>query len=196
MSKQVLLQNFTLESVKKQKNGGLSISYEVNESIGEEIYNDKDTKESARIPHPDLTNLLKDLIPSVAQVFGYTQLRGAVKSNAKIEADLEEKYQDLISKLDVTGISISGTGNNKGIIITATMKAESNQKMAMNTHRIRFNESRYGFESDLENVVEDIQNECYDYLFNGKKAQLELFDAPEPKEEGLFAPENAETETK
>lgn len=195
MSKNVALANFTLDSVKKLKNGGLTISFETNEQVGDEIYNDKDMKESAKQPHPDLTNLLKELVPTVATVFGYTKLRGTVKSNAKVEAELEENYQGIIANLEVTGVSLSGTGNNKGVIITATMKAETNQKMALNTHRIRFNESRYGFEEELESLCLDIQTECHEYLFNGKKAQLELFDAPEPESIGLFKDaEKAETE--
>lgn len=186
MKKDVLLQNFTLDSVKKLKNGGLTIAFGTNESDGVETYNDKDLKESAKVPHPDLTSKLRELIPTVATVFGYAKLRGTVKSNKKVEDELEENYQNIIANLEVNGISLSGTGNNKGVVIMATMKAESNQKMAINTHRIRFNESRYGFEEELESLTDEIRIECFEYLFNGKRAQLELFESKEPDDKGTL----------
>ena len=35
----------------------------------------------------------------------------------------------------------------------------------------------FGFEVELENIVCDIENEVYEFLFEGKKAQMDLFGA-------------------
>lgn len=171
-------ENFKLCSVKVQKGGGLSLTYEINEIIGEEVYNDKETVESSKIPSPDLTTLLASLKPSVAQVYGYQDIRD-VASGAKVEKDVNAEYNEILRKIDVTGISLSGTKDNAGLIITATLKARSNQKMSINTHRLRYVDNNYGFETDLEAIVNTVSDECYAYLFEGKKAQLELFDQPQ-----------------
>lgn len=42
---------------------------------------------------------------------------------------------------------------------------------------MKFNTETFGFEEELEYNVSDIENEVYEFLFNGKKAQLELFGA-------------------
>ncbi len=56
----------------------------------------------------------------------------------------------------------------------------------------------FGFEEELEEIVADIENEVYAFLFKGKKAQLELFGADgepapglvaEPEKEGGLFPE-------
>lgn len=61
---------------------------------------------------------------------------------------------------------------------------------------MKFNTETFGFEEELEEIICDIENEVYAFLFKGKKAQLELFGAdgePAPgmvaepeKEDGLF----------
>lgn len=35
----------------------------------------------------------------------------------------------------------------------------------------------FGFEEELENIVCDIENEVYEFLFDGKRAQMDLFGA-------------------
>lgn len=42
---------------------------------------------------------------------------------------------------------------------------------------MKYNTETFGFEEELENIVCDIENEVYAFLFEGKKAQLELFGA-------------------
>lgn len=167
--------NFSLSSVKVAKNGGLNLSYDFREVVGDETYQDKEAKESSKIPHPDLTNLLKSLVPTVATVFGYYRMKASVeKTNPKV--DLKDSLNELLSDINVTGIHLSGNNENAGMIISATFKTQGNQKVAINTHRIRFTDKVYGFEEDLEDVVENIEEECFKYLFEGKKAQLQLFD--------------------
>lgn len=167
--------NFSLCSVKVQKNGGLNLTYDLREIIGDETYQDKESKSSSKIPHPDLTNLLKSLVPTVARVFGHYRVKAvAEKENPKLK--LEDAVSEILSDINVTGIHLSGSNENSGLIISATYKTEGNQKVAINTHRIRYTDTVYGFEEDLEEVVQNIEDECFKYLYEGKKAQLQLFD--------------------
>lgn len=42
---------------------------------------------------------------------------------------------------------------------------------------MKYNVETFGFEEELENIVCDIENEVYEFLFEGKKAQMDLFGA-------------------
>ena len=46
---------------------------------------------------------------------------------------------------------------------------------ALNTPRIKFSSNVYGWEDTLEELIEEIREETYEYLFNGKRAQLSCF---------------------
>lgn len=41
---------------------------------------------------------------------------------------------------------------------------------------MKFADTLYGFEEELEQIVGDIEREVYLFLFKNKKAELELFD--------------------
>ena len=46
----------------------------------------------------------------------------------------------------------------------------------MNTPRIVFSSDKLGYEQQVKNQIEMIEREVYKYLFEGKKAQQDLFD--------------------
>lgn len=171
-------QNFTLKAVKTLKNGGLKLDYQLKDIVGEEVYLDDEIKESSKIPHPDLKTLLKSLKPTVSTIMGYAGLLKASEGN-KVYEKAQTAYAELMERIEVTGISISGSSENRGFIITSVFTAQSGQRIAINSHRIRFVDVNYGFEAELEGVVTKIEDECYSYLFENKKAQLELFQGDE-----------------
>jgi len=181
--------DFTLEKVKSVKGGGLEINYEVEDVIGQEAYHDKDQKKSTKVPHPDLTGQLRLLVPMLARVYHFTFIREIVNTPefkaTKDQARLAERaVQGIIEKITVTGVSISGQDENKGIIITGTFNGDQlNVKMAINSHRIKFNSTVYGFEDGLEEIITKLTDEVYEYLFEGKQAQLEMFTGAEQGDE-------------
>ena len=83
----------------------------------------------------------------------------------------------MADRLSISGFALSGKENTRGIIITSTFKADTKQVMAINSHRIRFDVTTYGFEEDIEDIVDDLHDEVYAYIWEGKSAQLELFAA-------------------
>jgi hypothetical protein len=109
----------------------------------------------------------------VAKVFGYTSLVKAIMVN---ETEPCEPYHDLLRKVRITGIHLSGENENEGVIVTAALTTESKMVVAMSTHRLRFADDIYGFEEELHELVTKIAEESFKYIFQGKKAQLELFD--------------------
>lgn len=173
--------NFKLSKFKVGKGGGLETHFEVNESIGEAVFTEKHHLSSAKDVHPDLQNELNKLRSIVARVFGLTSFLSVVdtpefkstKNQDKIARDFED---EVLGKVDVRGISLSGEKENIGVVITAVLTVMKTQKTAINTPRIQFAKINFGFEEELEQILTTIEKEVYKFLFEDKRAQLSLFD--------------------
>ena len=50
----------------------------------------------------------------------------------------------------------------------------SGQPSKIASPRIKYLENYYGFELKMQDIANAIQHECFEYLFNGKKAELEV----------------------
>jgi hypothetical protein len=173
-------QQFTLSKVKLAKNGGLTVHYEVTEVIGEESYANKFLVESAKDIHPDLQALFDKLRPIMGRIYHLTSFLSLIeivdfKATAKQKEAARKFADELLDKIEVRGVSFSGQDDNIGIVLTALMTSGNNQKSAINSPRLKFNSEVYGFEEDLETICGEIETEVYEFLFRGKKAQLELF---------------------
>lgn len=175
-------EKFALSKVKLLKDGGLDVHYEVTEVVGNESYTNKYHVLSAKDIHPDLRHLFNDLRPIMGRVFNITSFKTmmatpefkATKKQTDIAAAFAEKCLD---NIEVRGVSLSGQDDNVGVVLTGLFTISNNQKTAINTPRMKYNVETFGFEEELENIVCDIENEVYAFLFEGKKAQLELFGA-------------------
>lgn len=172
---------FNLSKVKVISGGGLDVTFEVEEAIGAEIYRENYHLASSKEIHPDLQKLFNQLKPIMARVYHLSFFRTLLdtpdfKATKKQREIAETAFSEIMNKITVTGVSLSGKDDNVGVVITGTFTADSNQKMAINSHRMKFNDERYGFEEELEEIIGDIEREVYAFLFKNKKAQLTLFD--------------------
>lgn len=172
---------FSLSKVKVINGGGLDVHFEVEEACGAEVYRENYHLTSGKEIHPDLQKLFDKLKPIMARVYHLSFFRSLMetpdfKATKKQKELAEEAFKEVIDKLRVTGVSLSGKDDNVGVVLTGTFTADSNQKMAINSHRMKFNSERYGFEEEMEEIVGEIESEVYEFLFNNKKAQLEIFD--------------------
>ena len=180
--------NFNLSKVKLDPNGGLKADYQITTTIdGEPSVIDR-TESCTRDVHPDLTALFEDLRNIVGRVFNITSFLTLFESD---EMKLPESKQmiarqfadELIQKIDVRGVSWSGTADNVGVIITSVYETPNGLKTCINTPRIKLEQISFGFEEELESIIDSIKTEVYKYLFEGKQAQLSLFgenNAPAP----------------
>lgn len=148
---------FTLKKLKYIPDGNVNASFIMQEIRGDEIYHNKNKLESNKLPHPDLTALLTQMILIAKRVFMYGE---------------DQSVQ-------VTGLSITGFEETKAVIITALVMAPAGVMMAINTHKIELSGDIYAFEEELSSITDKIEKEVFEYLFKGKKAQLELFDSLE-----------------
>lgn len=192
---------FALSKVKTLKDGGFDVHYEVTETVGNESYTNKYHVNSAKDIHPDLRNCFDRLRPIMGRVFNITSFLSlmdtpGMNANQKQKDAVRNFADKMLKNIEVMGVSLSGQGDNVGCVLTGIFTVSNNKKTAINSPRLNFNTETFGFEEELEEIVADIENEVYAFLFKGKKAQLELFGAdgePAPgmvaepeKEDGLF----------
>lgn len=173
---------FALEKVKLLKDGGLSAQYEVVETIGTESYTNHFEMESAKDIHPDLRYCFDKLRPIMARIFNVTSFLTLIEGQdfkaTKAQTEAARSFADeMLKNIEIRGISYSGTGENVGVVITGLFTVSNNQKSAINSPRLKFSTITFGFEEELEQIAADIENEVYAFLFEGKKAQTELFGA-------------------
>ena len=173
--------NFSLEKVKLTKTGGLDVHYSVNEKLGAEFYSNKYHIMSSKDVHPDLRKLFCKLNPIVARVFNLQSFMTEVIEDSVFDASEMQKSiardyaEACVDRISVRGISISGKDENQGVTIAGVYETDELIKTSICTPKINYATEVFGFESELEDIVFDIEDEVYQYLFEGKKAQLELF---------------------
>lgn len=175
--------DFNLSKVKLLPKGGIQAEYQVTQTVdGENSLIDRN-ETCTRDVHPDLLGLFADLRNIVGRVFNITSFLTLLESDEmklpETKKALARSFADeLLDKIDVRGISWSGTGDNVGVVITAVFETPNGLKTCINTPRIKMAQISFGFEEELETIVETVKKEVYAYLFKGKQAQLSLFGAP------------------
>lgn len=174
---------FVLTKVKLIKDGGLKVDYQVTETIGDESFINLYHVESVKDIHPDLLSLFDELRPVMGRVFNITSFLSLVESAdflaTKEQEDAARLFaEECLKKIEVRGLSFSGQGDNEGVVLTGLFTVSNNQKVAINSPRIKFATESFGFEEELERISMEIEKEVYQFLFGGKRAQLSLlFDA-------------------
>lgn len=185
-------EKFSLSKVKLLKDGGLDVHYEVTEVVGNESYTNQYHVLSAKDIHPDLRHLFNDLRPIMGRIFNITSFLSMVETDDfkanKNQKEVARNFADeMLKNIEVRGVSYSGQDDNVGVVLTGLFTVSNNQKTAINSPRLKFDTETFGFEEELEEIVADIENEVYAFLFKGKKAQLELFGADGEHAPGLVA---------
>ena len=177
--------DFNLSKVKIQPNGELKAAYQVTQQVGGELSLIDREETCNREPHPDLKNLFKDLRNVVGRVFNVTSFLTLLESDdfklpESKKAMARDFAQTILEKIDVRGVSWSGSDENVGVVITAVFETPNGLKTCINTPRIRLSQVSFGFEEELESICNSIKSEVYQFLFKGKQAQLSLFGEQNP----------------
>ena len=172
--------DFNLSKVKLLPKGGIQAEYQVTQVVGGEPSVLDRNETCSRDVHPDMTQMFQDLRMIVARVFNITSFLTLFESDEmklpESKKMIARNYADeLISKIEVRGVSWSGSDDNVGVVITSVFETPNGLKTCINTPRIKMATISFGFEEELETIVESIKKEVYAYLFKGKQAQLSLF---------------------
>ena len=172
--------DFNLSKVKLLPKGGIQAEYQVTQTIDGDASLIDRNETCTRDVHPDLAAAFEDLRTIVGRVFNITSFLTLLESDEmklpESKIMLARSFADeLLSKIEVRGVSWSGTGDNVGVVITAVFETPNGLKTCINTPRIKMAQISFGFEEELETIAESIKTEVYAYLFKGKQAQLSLF---------------------
>ena len=172
--------DFNLSKVKLLPKGGIQAEYQVTQTIDGDASLIDRNETCTRDVHPELAAMFEDLRTIVGRVFNITSFLTLLESDEmklpESKRMLARSFADeLLSKIEVRGVSWSGTGDNVGVVITAVFETPNGLKTCINTPRIKMAQISFGFEEELETIVESIKTEVYAYLFKGKQAQLSLF---------------------
>lgn len=174
--------DFNLSKVKLSPKGGIQVNYQITQVVdGEPSVVDRN-ESCTRDVHPDLIRMFEDLRSIVGRVFNITSFLTFLDSEDighNIHDHAREFANELLEKIEVRGVSWSGTDDNVGVVITAVFETPNGLKTCINTPRIKMAQISFGFEEELETIVDAIKSEVYAYLFKGKQAQLSLFGATE-----------------
>ena len=182
--------DFNLSKVKLLPKGGIQAEYQVTQIVDGETSLIDRNETCTRDVHPDLLAMFTDLRTIVARVFNITSFLTFLDAevvNHNILDRARAFADELLAKIEVRGVAWSGTGDNTGVVITSVFETPNGLKTCINTPRLKMATISFGFEEELETIVESIKKEVYAYLFKGKQAQLSLFgdngaadDEPDP----------------
>lgn len=175
--------DFELSKIKLVKNGGVDLIYTVKENIDGEIYHEKYHKQSLKDAHPDLINKMNELKPILARVYHLSFFKTILETEEFNSSDKQREiasdaFDEILKKIRISQLSISGKDQNMGVVISGGMIAETNQVMAMNTHHLKLEQIKYGFEEELSEIVNDIINESFEFIYENKRSQIIQLELP------------------
>lgn len=186
-----------INTVKRiKKSGGLELKFieHIDKEDGSVENKDWGLKYDA-VPHPDLTSLLYDLKQYLATCYGMLDVRavmtakglqaGAKEGFKKVSTHLEKMIQDRLSKIEITGYSVSGSINGendkRGVIITGTFEQENGSVTALNSPLIKFDQDVFKFEGDVKALIDELEDEIVAYINGEKRLQADAFSNTEEK---------------
>lgn len=80
-----------------------------------------------------------------------------------------------VGNLDIHTVTLTGSGEKSGIVISAKLKVVSGNLVNLNTHNLFFSTSHYGFEEGIEDVSNRIADEVYKIIFESKTDEMTLY---------------------
>ena len=179
MKNGITRESFTMEHLRILKGGGIESVAQITATIDGSFMEIERKQKTPIVPHPALENAVRELKEKLLVSTGFMDMRTLVESkefNATAnQKDAVAKAIDLIkSKTTVTGVHVSGEDKTRGVIISGKITSANGSAIAVNSPRMRFTSSVFGFEEDLESEIANIETELFAYLHEGKKAQLEI----------------------
>lgn len=173
-------QNFDLTKVKLTKDG-LDFSF-FEKGNGHNEY----AVTCEGIPHPDLTNQLDKLKEYLAKrldlLKGWDYAREHLRGNLDALQDAIKGYEAEVQRCNVSGISIVGQDQLRGVKITGSLKCLQGS-VGLASPNITFSSEKLGYEKEVEEICEKIREEVYLYHFKNKRAQQDLVTQAEEAEE-------------
>ncbi len=175
--KEIKRADFVLKKIKVSKEG-VEADYSTKESqAGKKTDLVINVKRSV-VPHPEFLmarDAFKEILMRSLGKWDIYEEASKYLKGGQLEK-VRDVMLDKVNETEVTGISLSGQDQMKGIIISGKEKNKMDGNSAINSPRIVFSSDKLGSEKQAEALWEQICDEAWEYLIKDKKAQLELFD--------------------
>lgn len=161
--------------IKKAKiKSKIFLAYEYKQTI-EGTQNDISTSSNAPI-HPDLQEKFNALIPHFALL---TEQIGEFIMEKVVRENNESEKEELVERFNVTGITISDSNGEEGVVLTGQKILKNGKVVNFNTPFTKYYDDMESYEygEELQKTVADLKEEVLEYM-NGKQAesnQLEMF---------------------
>lgn len=120
------------------------------------------TVEGKNLVTNDLKRAFSMLVPHMAFL--------CEQKEAENRLSLDELPDSIETILEVTGYTVGGDGDSKGVTVTGKRFLKSSKVLNLNTPFTKFNDEneQYDFQFELEQAVEQCDFEVREYLFNKK----------------------------
>lgn len=120
------------------------------------------TVEGKNLVTNDLKRAFSMLVPHIAFL--------CEQKEAENRLSLDELPDNIETILEVTGYTVGGDGDSKGVTVTGKRFLKSSKVLNLNTPFTKFNDEneQYDFQFELEQAVEQCDFEVREYLFNKK----------------------------
>lgn len=182
----------------------------VSKKVGNVTDTDDLNNKTTKLPHPDLEMHFNDFLKMIAaRVMGYTYIEESFNKMNLIGIEreamlqLKKRFQDRreieIDNTTVSKIKIKGDEDTVSIVLFGKHSLfHTGKHINYETPSISLNENveLYGFEEDLRGVVEYIQDEAFEFIFNDKVGYEPIDMDGEDEEEASvnFSEEESEDE--
>jgi hypothetical protein len=129
-------------------------------------------------PHKSLYDLLVEMKPVVMEVEGfssalkYANIDGS-ENDKLIANEIEGKRRDIMSRILITGFSISGDAN---VVITFNMMTSKGKCAGRSTVQIDIEQNVYGIEENLKDIITEILPKVYEYVYEDKYMDSDQYD--------------------
>lgn len=120
------------------------------------------TVEGKNLVTSDLINAFKALVPHMAFLCEQKEADG--------KKFLEDMPDNIDSILEVTGYTVGGDGDSRGVTLTGKRFLKSNKVLNLNAPFTKFADDNedYAFQFELEQAIESCCYEVNEYIFNKK----------------------------
>lgn len=176
---------FKLKEVSIEK-GVVKYSAVITTTSGDETFEKVISAKETRFPHPDLTDKFNDTLKIVAiKVMGYAVpmemldkspgvTTGEIDAVKQLAFRIKEIKDKIVENTTVVGIKLNGVGDTSGVVIEHRYKPFTGKETRVKTPSITLKASTYGIEEMLNEAIETVEEEVYEYVFEDKISQTEI----------------------
>ena len=168
------MENFRLKRIKLLNGLGLEVTYCEKLIAGDATHWIEKTIKSTIQRHPDIDKVADRLRIHVIRVFGMLAI-GMYKPEEDFNKDEKKLLKAILGEIEITSITLAGDSETTGALISAKKKVIGSQVIALNTPNIAYENNHYDQSWDLKETIDELRSEVFEYVFNRKSAQLDMF---------------------